>query len=415
MLQQVTVDASGTSWVDNIPGPDVSTSYQAQNTSSEATRVGVDKIIVDVSRIDQFNQEIIVRISGPIDENGVIFSVTTEQTINTGIQNGLNYLYLETGVSDTERTIALTQDEPMFVPEKNGWYTVDNKRVLNTVVYLATTLFQVSPQIFTGVLTQDGPVTVIDKVVSDVWVSMASGGEEVRHGWNNPPSSVPPISDFRCLAVDQNDLDYYFFGDYDGGSPTQTIIIRVQLTTTAVEDIVTISGLSTMCGIWFDLDLYVAYENTSSIIRYDGFTNTALETITAAGSSLSGIAFAGDGNLISCDPDANLIHICDGFSNSILRSIETPQTIKPIDVTYAMNKIIYSSLRSQDDPAGYPTKYLYTVIDYESGEIEAQFQSNQGKYQALAYWGQQRILSLQSLKTFESEEFSLVVHKGVKL
>jgi len=127
-VQQVTVDESGTSWVDSVPGVEVSTSYQSQNTSSEASRNGIDSVVFEVS-----GSTVIAKVSGPIDENGLLFNITSEEVLST-FSAGKNYLYLDTGATINDRTISVTQDVPTFDPEKNGWYTAGNQRVFNTGV-----------------------------------------------------------------------------------------------------------------------------------------------------------------------------------------------------------------------------------------------------------------------------------------
>lgn len=126
-LEQVTIAANGTSMVDNSPG-DESTGYQSQNSISESIRTGIDKIVVEIVGSDA-----VIRISGPIDESGILFNIIQEETLST-FSAGKNYLYLSPGVDSTKKTIAVTQSEPTFIDHKNGWYTASGERVLNTGV-----------------------------------------------------------------------------------------------------------------------------------------------------------------------------------------------------------------------------------------------------------------------------------------
>jgi len=132
MLEKTTVNALGTGWVDNIPGA-VSTGYQAQNVSSEAVRLGLDTIVINagVGGIDFSVEE-----GGTVEENGMLWTVRTDSmTIpEAGTAKGNYYFALkeDSGNRSIEMITAATFALGSFQSTKNGYYTADNRRILNT-------------------------------------------------------------------------------------------------------------------------------------------------------------------------------------------------------------------------------------------------------------------------------------------
>jgi hypothetical protein len=114
---------------DLIPGA-VSTGYQAQNIRAEASTIGIDKIVVIPSGGDA-----IVKVSGPIDFNGLLYSVKSEVTLTPGA-NGRYWIYLkDDGQAPQYYTPALTQTAPVFDASKNAHYLPTGERVLNTSIF----------------------------------------------------------------------------------------------------------------------------------------------------------------------------------------------------------------------------------------------------------------------------------------
>jgi hypothetical protein len=114
---------------DLIPG-DVSTGYQAQNIRAEASTIGIDKIVVIPDGGDA-----IVKVSGPIDFNGLLYSVKSEVTLTPGA-DGRYWIYLkDDGQAPQYYTPALTQTAPVFDASKNAHYLPTGERVLNTSIF----------------------------------------------------------------------------------------------------------------------------------------------------------------------------------------------------------------------------------------------------------------------------------------
>ncbi len=94
----------------------VSTSYQQQNVVANAARIGVDTSIVEHSS----GLNVVIKISGPIDVNGVLYEVKTD-TILTISADTRYWIYL--AGSGSLLTPTLTTTQPTFDQDKNGLYT----------------------------------------------------------------------------------------------------------------------------------------------------------------------------------------------------------------------------------------------------------------------------------------------------
>jgi len=125
-LAMITVNAALDSWVDSLPGA-VSTGYQAQNTNIEAQRNGKDRSSV---RWDSMAEEIILEVSGVIDENGLPFVCTTELNLAFPAP-GVYYIALIAGSDTTHRSAELTLDPGTWDETKNGYYNISGFRVLD--------------------------------------------------------------------------------------------------------------------------------------------------------------------------------------------------------------------------------------------------------------------------------------------
>ncbi len=128
-LEMVTVNAAGDGNVDNIPG-NASTGYQAQNTLSEAVRLGMDTVCIDPISSDT----VVVRVGGIVDVNGVLFAVKTEVEFSSIGATEL-YVVVEPSASPTQKSLWVTNEKPLFDSTKNGFYTSDGKRVLNSRIF----------------------------------------------------------------------------------------------------------------------------------------------------------------------------------------------------------------------------------------------------------------------------------------
>jgi hypothetical protein len=135
MLERTTIDSLGTGWVDNVPGP-VSTGYQAQNTSSEAVRVGLDTISMTA------DSSMIVTIfqGGTIDENGTLY--TNKETLYndfSAVAGGEWFFYLLPQGLERSISYAQTNVGVVWDTAKNAYY-FDGKRVLDLRIIVDTEL-----------------------------------------------------------------------------------------------------------------------------------------------------------------------------------------------------------------------------------------------------------------------------------
>ncbi len=125
----ITENDAGTSWVDLVPDK-VSTGYQAQNTNIEANRNGIDLSYV---YYDSGADEIVIDPSGPIDDNGLPFSVDSEITFaNPGA--GTWYLRVIPGSTSLLRSIDIVSTQGTWDGSKNGLYDGNPYRILNWVI-----------------------------------------------------------------------------------------------------------------------------------------------------------------------------------------------------------------------------------------------------------------------------------------
>jgi len=113
---------------DSTPGA-VSTGYQLQNTGMVSQRVGIDKTVVEGG-----TGECVLKISGPVDVNGVMYTIQSEVTF-TLTTAGKYFIHLATGGTGT-LTPTIGTGANTFDDDKNARYTdTGTFRVLNWVIY----------------------------------------------------------------------------------------------------------------------------------------------------------------------------------------------------------------------------------------------------------------------------------------
>ncbi len=138
-LEIITENDAGTSWVDLVPD-EVSTGYQAQNTNIEANRNGIDLSYV---RYDSGADEIVIEPSGPIDDNGLPFSVDSEiRFANPGA--GTWYLRVIPGSTSLLRSLEITSGKGTWDGSKNGLYDGSSRRVLNWIIVGGSGIAEIS-------------------------------------------------------------------------------------------------------------------------------------------------------------------------------------------------------------------------------------------------------------------------------
>lgn len=117
----------------------VSTGYQRQNTRMVAASVGMDASIVEGGA-----GQCTALISGPIDVNGVLYTIKAE-TVLVPVSAGRWYIYLEAGGSVSYLTPTLTDDPGAYDETKFARYTSGGKRILNWLIDYDGTTCRVSP------------------------------------------------------------------------------------------------------------------------------------------------------------------------------------------------------------------------------------------------------------------------------
>jgi len=132
-IEILTKSEDESSWVDLVPSQ-VSTGYQAQNTNLEALRNGYDLFDVSYS-----SPNIIVAISGIVDENGLPFVVKSAINIDIdGEADNVYYLRLIAGTNSMFRSLSLVTTPGTWDAGKNGFYE-SGDRILDTIIVKTST------------------------------------------------------------------------------------------------------------------------------------------------------------------------------------------------------------------------------------------------------------------------------------
>ena len=210
-LEQTTINATGTSWVDSSPGP-ISTGYQAQNTNITARTVGQD-----LSSVSADGGDVVIAISGPIDVDGLPFSVTSEITLSPDA-SGTYYIKVVDGSTTTQKSLELTTDAPVWDAAKNALYDDDDSRVLNWICLYDgtdTTVYRTIP-------------SSNNKIYSNGFASNAviySGTKEESSTISCGTGSTSTVTAFPATGVITG-IKLYVSGYYAGSS--ETISLEVQ-------------------------------------------------------------------------------------------------------------------------------------------------------------------------------------------
>ena len=167
---------------DSTPGA-VSTGYQRQNTLLTSLFNGID-----CSVIEGGVGEITIKISGPIDVNGVLYSIASEAVL--ALSGGAaNYVvYLDgTGVTLTP---TLTTTPGSFDSTKNAHYTAGGKRILNWMIQwdgVNARVYKLGQDQWEDTLTANGTWTAMFSKVYEIWVTGkgGNGGDATVTGSND--------------------------------------------------------------------------------------------------------------------------------------------------------------------------------------------------------------------------------------
>lgn len=105
----------------------VSTGYQRQNVKIEALQNGIDLSVVEAG-----TGKCTVKISGAIDVNGVLYSITQDVDLTLTVAG--RYAIHLAGSGDTLTPTLSAADLGTFDPSKNARYTAGGYRVLNWLI-----------------------------------------------------------------------------------------------------------------------------------------------------------------------------------------------------------------------------------------------------------------------------------------
>jgi hypothetical protein len=333
-LEILTENAAGDGWVDSVPGP-VSTGYAAQNTNIQARTVGQDLSSVRVSGTD-----VIVDISGPIDVDGLPFSVTSPITL-TPVTSGPLYIQVVAGATGLQKSFELTDSTPVWDSEKNGYYSSGN-RVLNWVINYNESNVSVSKIIdnsFGAIGSAQRPNSAFSFVrktdLNAIFFKMLKGK------FNGPEYGCQGLSfDGTNLISAGGSTDTIYVHDGITGAISSSFagpsgvsilgltIYRGNLISSSPSTLYIHSGISASISSSFSLPSrpgLAMYGNNllsctgSTLYIHSGISASILSSFSLPGSSCRGIAYDGN-NLISMDSGTGLIYIHDGVSSRILYS-----------------------------------------------------------------------------------------------
>ena len=378
--EQTTIGADGESWVDGNAG-NQTTGYNAQNTSSVAVRNGIDSIVVEegVGTVD-------VKISGPIDENGILFNVKTAFSINVSGSTTTKYLVLKDGTSATLKTIATTEVEPVFVPAKNGFYTASNERVLNTAV-VGEKLVQMMPFNKSSQSFINATWHYLEAARwRDVRYEVLRTAPSVSIDIPNPPGQIESTEILSDVGIYSSDTFVLLPGLIDitgDGFGTRNCIFVAYYgePITNVSVVFTLSEQDVLGVSMYDGDLFVLYNRVIEavdeivVIKYVGLSDTVDSEVVLADSFTTGIDFDEAGNLFSCGRLSDLVTIYDGFSNIVTDTIDVPN---PADICVVHGRMIVSSTFHFDYAVG-----TYSIMDIKTKMIISQYGRSLGDFS----WG----------------------------
>ena len=289
-LEILTENAAGTSWVDVTPDA-VSTGYQAQNTNIEGNRNGDDKSYV---YYDSGTDEIVIPPSGPIDVNGLPFSVSSEVRLsNPGA--GTWYIRVIDGADATQKSLEFTSSKGTWDASKNALYDTSGNRVLN-------------------------------------WVfESVNGSQDIYRLMPIDVVTNRPVFTNGFLFENNNN----FFMNLD--SLTFTPIINIYDSFSSPSSSIFGSVIDTSTG-----NLITCNETSpATIYIHDGVSSSILSSFSAPVSPISGVTYdSSTGNLISCSYSSGLVYIHDGVSSSILSSFSSPGSSRDITIDKSTGNLI---------------------------------------------------------------------------
>jgi hypothetical protein len=181
----------------------VSTGYQRQNTNMLAGRVGVDLSYVEADGADA-----VVKIAGPVDVNGILYTCKQAVTLTPAAAGAYSIRLKDAGGDFLDPE--LTQDAITWDPSKMGFYDISGRRALNWVVrfdgvatseirkiYPPSLQPDIPPKTW---ITGDGSWIAPESKWYDIWVTGSGGNGATGGSGEHIGTSVATRGKFRGRA-----------------------------------------------------------------------------------------------------------------------------------------------------------------------------------------------------------------------
>ena len=194
----------------------VSTGYQAQNVILTALMNGID-----CSNIIDGVGQCTVKVSGPVDVNGTLYSITADTILTPGAGIG-NYLIYLDGSGNT-LTPTLTMTPGAFDETKNAHYTAGGKRILNWLVKYDGTdcrAYKLGRDLFEDVLVAAGTWTAPFSKVYEIWVTGKGGDSQNSAAGEVTGGAGGGLTGKKRLFVEAGTVWTGVFSALSGGNTT---------------------------------------------------------------------------------------------------------------------------------------------------------------------------------------------------
>jgi hypothetical protein len=327
-LNILTTNAAGDGWIDLVPGPGTSTSYEAQNANFTARNLGLDLTSVKV-----VGATVVVEVSGPVDVNGVPF-VVNQEVILTPTARGNWFIAITPGGTSLEKEFTLTQVDPTWIPEKNAYYTTEGHRVLNwSIIHHTVPAINRIVNPSSSGLACLNPSTGKNGLLrwSDSYViGLSTITTRLNFGDTNTGSEKYAWGCVAACGKASVKLACYLSGGFLGASSAKIhrkLKWGDQLTTPGLA--IAGTSISAICmdeDAIFAEDKFVFFESDpvgGSIYKRDFDTEATLDTISSPGGNPTGIVMI-NGDLWSCDGGTNKVYRHNGETSEILTEFDAP-------------------------------------------------------------------------------------------
>ncbi len=356
-LEILTENDAGNGWVDVVPGK-VSTGYQAQNTTIQAGYLGMDRSFIEV-----VNDEIIARISGPIDDNGTLFSIKSDITLTPPPIIGIYYIRVIAGNSWNKRSLEISPDVPSFNSAKNALYDASGHRVLNWKIQnygSESLLFKIDPleMTFSMGLSSEYPTgfTKWEDILPFLWSFKTQNDRTINSiGWAKALAMDLSTMNLICAETLHNHSNIVTVLNGLGPSVVSSFSFNKDIGDICVDSLSNNLIFSERTDKIYNKDEY----NSSNIHICNGISNSINQTISFPNKDIVGVFVQNStGNLVTMDRKAGEVNIHNGLSDSILQ-------------IYSANGIVGSSSMCEDISTGKIVMGAngLTIIDPSDGAI----------------------------------------------